>query len=54
MSHCLPFLHEKYYAQEDDDKEQDACNDAGDLHRVVGLLLRLHRIRLVCCRPYEP
>lgn len=43
----LPFLHEEYHSQEDDDEEEDAGDDPGDLHRVVGLFLRLHRVGFV-------
>lgn len=42
----LPFLHDQHHAEEDDDEEQDASDDAGDLHRVIRLLLGLHRVGL--------
>lgn len=41
-----PFLHDQYHAEEDYDEEEDTSDDPGDLHSVVRLLLRLHRVRL--------
>lgn len=49
----LPFLHDQHHAEEDDDEEQYSCDDAGDLHRVIGLFLRLHRVGFVCRRTWD-
>lgn len=42
---ALPLLHQQDDSEEDDDEEQGAGDGAGDLHRVVRLLL-LPRLRL--------
>lgn len=44
---ALPFLHEEDDSEENDDKEEDPGDDPGDLHSVVRLLLRLHRVGFV-------
>lgn len=40
----LPFFHDQHYAEEDDDKEEDARDDSGDFHRVVCWFAWLHLI----------
>lgn len=47
----LPFLHDQHHPQKDNYEEKDAGNGPCDFHRVVRLLLWLHRIWLACGGP---